>query len=59
MKAPLKGQVTLVARTEGGQPSLEAVYASCREPVNRIDASLMTVTNREKALASLAFSATF
>lgn len=57
MKAPIKGLTALETRTEAGQSSLEAVRASRRGPINRIGAALLTVTNRAKALASLAFSA--
>ncbi|MCP9806137.1 hypothetical protein KBY71_06350 [Cyanobium sp. T1B-Tous] len=57
MKAPIKGPLVLERRTEEGQSSLEAVHASRRGPVNLIDAALLTVTNRAKALVFLAFSA--
>lgn len=57
MKAPIKGPLVLECRTEEGQSSLEAVHASRRGPVNLIDAALLTVTTRAKALVFLAFSA--
>jgi hypothetical protein len=57
MKALIKGPLVLERRTEEGQPSLEALHASRRGPVNLIDAALLTVTNRAEALASIAFSA--
>jgi len=57
MKAAIKGPMTPESRTEAGQSSLEAVDASRRGPVNLIDTALLTVTNRAKGLASLAFSA--
>lgn len=57
MKAPIKGPMALETWTEAGQSSLEAVHPSRRRPVNLIDAALRTVTNRAKALVSLAFSA--
>ena len=57
MNAPIKGAMALETRKESDQPSLESAHASRRGPVNLIDAVLMTVTNRAKALASLAFSA--
>ena len=47
----------LVTSTETDQSSLEAVHGSRREPVNLIDAALLAVTNRAKAMAALAFSA--
>ena len=57
MKAPIKGPLVLERRTEEGQSSLEAVHASRRGPVNLIDAALLSVTYRAKALVFLAFSA--
>jgi hypothetical protein len=57
MKAPNKGAIGLETRIETGQSSLKAVLASRRAPLNLIDAALLAVTNRAKALASLAFSA--
>ena len=58
MKASIKGPMSLETRTEADQSRLEAVHASRRGPVNLIDAALLTVTNRAKALVFLAFSAT-
>jgi len=57
MNAPIKGAMALATMTKAGKSSLEAVHASRRAPVNLIDAALLAVTNRAKALASLAFSA--
>ena len=42
-------------RTQADQSFLEVVHASCRAPVDLIDAAQLTVTNRAKALASIAF----
>lgn len=56
MKASMKGPMNLETRTEADQSSLKAVHASRRGPVNLIDAALLTVTNRAKALVFLAFS---
>lgn len=41
-----------------GRSKVGAVHVSHRGPVNLIDAALLTVTNRAKALASVAFSTT-
>ena len=57
MKAPIKAPIALETGSEAGQSSLEALLASHRRPFNRIDTALLTVTNRAKALAFLAFSA--
>ncbi len=57
MNAPNKGAMALETRTEAGQLSLEAVHSSRRAPFNLIDAMLLSVTNRAKALVSLSFSA--
>jgi hypothetical protein len=57
MKAAIRGPMALDTRTEADQSSLEALHASRRGPVNLIDAVLLTVRNRAKDLASLAFSA--
>jgi len=57
MNAPIKGPMSLETRSEAGQSSLEPVHGSRRGPVNLIDAALLAVTNRAKALGSLAFSA--
>ncbi len=57
MKAPIKGAIALETRAKTGQTSLEAVHASRRARANLIDATLLAITNRTKALASIAFSA--
>ena len=57
MNVPNKGPIALETRNESGQSSLQAVHASRRAPVNLIDVALLAVTNRAKALVSLAFSA--
>jgi len=57
MNAPIKEAMVMAIMTIAGKSSLEAVHASRRAPVNLIDAMLLAVTNRAKALASLAFSA--
>jgi len=57
MNAPIKGAMALATMTKAGKSSLEAVHTNCRAPVNLIDMALLTVTNRAKVLASLAFSA--
>jgi len=57
MNAPIKEAMVLATMPKAGKSSLEAVHASRRAPVNLIDAALLAVTNRAKALASLAFSA--
>jgi hypothetical protein len=57
MNAPNKGAMALETRTESGQPSLKAGHASRKAPINLIDATLLAITNRSKALVSLAFSA--
>lgn len=57
MNALNTGPMALETRTESGQPSLKAEHASRKAPINLIDAMLLAITNRTKALASLAFSA--
>ena len=57
MNALNTGPMALETRTESGQPSLQAVHASRKAPINLNDATLLAITNRTKALASLAFLA--
>ena len=58
MNALNTGPMTLGTRNKSGHRSLEAVHASRRARANLIDATLLAITNRTKALASIAFSAT-
>ena len=57
MNALNTGPMGLEIRTDSGQPSLKAGHACRKAPINLIDATLLAITNRTKALACLAFSA--
>jgi len=57
MKATIKGPMLLETKTKAGQSRFVAVHEGHRAQVNRIDVALLTVTNRARPLAFVAFSA--
>jgi hypothetical protein len=57
MNTPSKVAMALLTRSETGQASPKAGHASRRAPVNLIHSTLLAVTNRVKAPASVAYLA--
>ena len=57
MKVSIKRPMATKTRARAGKPSLATVQAGNSEPINLIDAALMTAMNRATALVLLAFSA--
>lgn len=56
MKVASKRPMEKRTRARVGQPSLAEVQAGNSEPINLIEAALMTAMNRAKDLVLLAFS---